>query len=178
MAGALMKRLTFRAGVLTCSDLCFRTPAPDESGRRLIRHLRAADIPDIAYAVSPDEPVTIRRVLLYWSDVEQRDLIVTTGGTGFGPRDHTPEVTRRLLDREAPGLMSYAHGMTAQSHPYAALSRGVAGVRGCTLIVNFPGRPEAVDEYWACLWPLISHALRLLRGVPVHPHDIPEEIPS
>lgn len=170
-----MQEWTFRAAVLTCSDSCFFYDYPDESGRRLLNHLHAVDCLDVGYAIVPDEPCTIRNLLLYWCDHDQRNLIVTTGGTGFGPRDNAPEVTRSLIEREAPGLMEYARLMTSRNHLYAYTSRGVAGVRGKSLLINLPGRPDAVDEYWAFLWPLIHHALDLLQGLTPHPHLVKTE---
>jgi molybdenum cofactor synthesis domain-containing protein len=123
-------------------------------------------------AVVPDDvgPVTSR--LVEWADSGHVDVILTTGGTGFGPRDVTPEATRPVLEREAPGIAEELRRRGAESTPYSVLSRGIAGIRARTLIVNLPGSPAAVRESVRVLSPLLVHACRLLRGEAVE-HGAP-----
>jgi molybdopterin adenylyltransferase len=112
----------------------------------------------------PDEQATIAARLTYWADAAGVALILTSGGTGFSPDDVTPEATREVLDREAPGI---AEAMREASRPHTAnwmLSRAVAGIRGGTLIVNFPGSPRSIDQTAAALAPALPHALALLAG--------------
>ncbi len=154
-----------RVGVLTISDRVSRGIYPDESGallrQRIVEQLGWAVA---QYAVVPDDPEAIQRTLRAWCDEEGLDLILTTGGTGLGPRDHTPEATRPLLEREAPGIAEALRLHGLQHTPYAMLSRGVAGVRGRTLIINLPGNPRAVGEAMDLLGRVLPHAIATLRG--------------
>ncbi|GBC84645.1 Molybdopterin adenylyltransferase [bacterium HR11] len=160
-----------RAGVLTCSDSCFYRGLSDDSGQWLREVLAAQGSSVICYAVVPDEEDRIAATLLDWVDRQGCDLILTTGGTGLGPRDVTPEATARVIQRAAPSLLEYARWQTGQANPLAYLSRGVAGVRGHCLIVNFPGNVKAVQEYWHVLKPLLEHGLALLKGYRLHPRS-------
>ena len=158
-----------RAGVLTCSDSCFYQGLPDDAGTWLRDRLQEKGCQVVAYAVVPDEEERIATMLEVWVTYKRCDLIITTGGTGLGPRDVTPEATRRVIERVAPNFMEYARWKTGQGQPLAYLSRGIAGVRSRTLILNFPGHPQAVREYWEALEPLLTHGLALLRGKALHP---------
>jgi molybdenum cofactor synthesis domain-containing protein len=152
--------VTIRAAVLTVSDRCARGEAPDASGpavATLLRERLAAEI--VATACVPDEPDEIRTAVRSWAHVA---LVVTTGGTGFSPRDRTPEAIRPLLDREAPGLMELARARTGAITPLAYLSRGIAGTMGSSLVLTLPGSPKGAVEQLTALLDVLPHALAVL----------------
>ena len=113
----------------------------------------------------PDERDLIQDALISWTDEERLDLILTTGGTGFAPRDVTPEATRQVIEREAPGLAEAMRREGAKVTPHALLSRAMAGIRGQTLIVNLPGSPKAVREGLEVISPALPHGIEILKGV-------------
>lgn len=119
-----------------------------------------------ARAIVPDETDRIAGVLAQWADDGEVDLILTTGGTGLGPRDVTPEATRAVVEREAPGIAEAIRAASRSRFPRTDLSRGVAGSRSRTLIVNLPGSPEGVRDGLAVLDTIVEHAVQLLRGEP------------
>jgi molybdenum cofactor synthesis domain-containing protein len=157
-----------RAAILTVSDSRSRGEGEDESGARLAEYAAAIGAEVAARETLPDERRTIEERLRHWADEGAVDLILTTGGTGFAPRDVTPEATRAVIEREAPGI---AEAMRLASREHVALwmvSRGVAGTRGKTLIVNFPGAPKSIPEAGEAVREALPHAVRLLRDEPAH----------
>jgi molybdopterin adenylyltransferase len=157
--------VTGTAAVLTVSDGVAHGSRVDESGKRLAEGLEALGFAVVRRGVVPDEPDAVARTLAEWCDAEGApNLLLTTGGTGLGPRDRTPEATRRILDREAPGIAERVRAEGSRGTPLAALSRGTAGVRGRTLIVNLAGSPRAAREGLDALAPLLSHAVHILGG--------------
>jgi molybdopterin adenylyltransferase len=154
-----------RAAVLTVSSSrAGGSGAPDESGERLAAFARSLGSEVVARALVPDERGPIEAQLCAWSDEHRCDLVLTTGGTGFYPSDVTPEATRAVIDREAPGIAEAMRGASRDYTPHWMLSRAVAGIRGATLIVNFPGNPKAIEEAGAAIATALPHALALLRG--------------
>ena len=156
------------AAVLTASDRCSQG-APDLSGPLLAKYAAELGFRVVEQVVLPDEKLQIVKKLLYWSDELGVSLIVTTGGTGPAPRDVTPEATRMVLERPFPGICEAMRAESLQYTPAGVLSRGEAGSRGHTLIVNFPGQPKAVEQLWPLLGRVVVHACQLLSGDP-HPH--------
>ena len=160
-----------RIGILTISDRASRGEYEDQSGpalREMIQKHFGEDV-DLTFVV-PDEFMEIKRALEKWCDDAKLDLILTTGGTGFAPRDVTPEATRAVLEKEAPGLVQAMIAASLEKTPHAMLTRMAAGIRGQTLIVNLPGSPKAACENLAVILPALPHALELLRGKPGEHH--------
>ncbi len=156
-----------RIGILTISDRSSRGERADDSGpaiREFAEGHLAAEV--AAAAVIPDDLPTIRDTLAAWCDQGQLDLLFTTGGTGFAPRDVTPEATRAVIEREAPGLAEAMRAASLLVTPHAMLSRAVCGIRGHTLIINLPGSPKAVRENLATLAPALPHAVQILQAAP------------
>jgi molybdopterin adenylyltransferase len=154
-------------GVLTISDGAAKGEREDLSGEN-IRSL-VAQMPDAvvsAGAIIPDERDQIAATLREWSDEKRLNLILTTGGTGLAPRDVTPEATKTVIERDAPGIAEALRAISLQYTRTAMLSRGVAGVRGRTLIINLPGSPKAVKECLEYVLPVLPHAINLLTEGP------------
>ena len=153
-----------RVAVLTVSDAGSRGERADTSGDAIAGWAAGRGFALAARALVPDETGRIASQLAEWADGDRADLILTTGGTGLTARDVTPEATRAVLDKDAPGI---AEAIRAAAYPRfhrAALSRGVAGVRGRTLVVNLPGSPGGVRDGLAVLDDLVEHAVQLVRG--------------
>ncbi len=156
-----------RVGILTISDRSARGERPDASGP-LLAELVAGELgaTGIRTEVIPDDLEVISSTLIAWCDGGELDLILTTGGTGLAPRDNTPEATRAVIEREAPGLAEAMRAAGLQKTPHAMLSRGICGIRGRTLIVNLPGSPRAAQENLAVILPVLPHAVELLKEEP------------
>lgn len=151
-----------RAAVVTASDS--RAHDDDASGQRLVELLTEFGAEVREKLVLTDDLDELRQTIYVLTERANIDLILTTGGTGFGPRDNTPEATRSVIDREAPGIAEALRRETSAKSPMAMLSRGIAGIRGGTLIVNLPGSPKAVEECFEVLRPVLRHAVDLVRG--------------
>ena len=163
-----------RVAILTISDAGARGERADTSGDAIADWVQRHDYVLAVRDLVPDDVVLIVGRLTTWADGGGADLILTTGGTGLSPRDVTPEATRVVIDREAPGIAERLRALHLTSFPRAALSRGVSGTRGRTLIVNLPGSPNAVRDSLAALDPIVEHAIGILTGaerdhaVPAH----------
>ena len=154
-----------RASVVTVSDKGYAGERDDASGPLLANLLRQMGAEVVSQTIVPDERAEIERGLITLADEMQVDLVVTTGGTGPAPRDVTPEATRAVIEREVPGLAEALRFEGYRKTPLAVISRGVAGIRGGTLVVNLPGSPRAVREGMETLAPILPHAIKMLRGV-------------
>jgi molybdenum cofactor synthesis domain-containing protein len=157
-----------RAVVITVSDACARGERADESGAALARLLAEAGAEVVAREVVSDDLEPLTELLREAADRPEVNLVVTTGGTGLSPRDNTPEATRSVIEREAPGLAEAMRAETLKQTPTAMLSRGVCGVRSGALVVNLPGSPRAVRECFEVIRPVLAHAVAQLAGRGAH----------
>jgi molybdopterin adenylyltransferase len=156
----------FRVGILTISDRGHAGEREDTAGPELGRQLDSRCFAVGATGVVPDEPEAIAAQLKAWSDDDQLDLILTTGGTGLSPRDTTPEATLAVAHRLVPGIPEAMRAAGLAITPHAMLSRGVAVIRGRTLIINLPGSPKGARENIAAVAAALPHALEKLKGSP------------
>ncbi|TAK14941.1 MAG: MogA/MoaB family molybdenum cofactor biosynthesis protein [Anaerolineae bacterium] len=153
-----------RVNILTVSDRSARGEREDLSGPSLAEAVQKLGWIVGETATCPDVIEDIRGILTGWADSGAVDLILTTGGTGFAPRDVTPEATQGILDKLAPGLAEAIRAEGVHTTPHALLSRGVAGIRGRTIILNLPGNPKGVREALGVVAPVLPHAAAVLRG--------------
>ena len=158
--------MTLRFGILTLSDRSSRGERADSSGPALARLIEAENWSVAKQALLPDNESAIREILSEWADSGKLDVILTTGGTGFSPRDVTPEATRAVIDREAPGLAEAMRAASLKITPHAMLSRIVTGIRKRTLIINLPGSPKGAVENLQVILPVLTHAVQLLQEDP------------
>ena len=158
--------MDLRFGILTISDRSARGERPDASGPALAAEIGAQGWQVTRQGLVPDELGAIQDQLIAWADEDDVDVILTTGGTGFSPRDQTPEATQAVIERPAPGLAEAMRLASLQVTPHAMLSRAVAGIRRRTLIVNLPGSPKGALENLRVILPVLPHAVQLLHEDP------------
>jgi len=157
-----------RAVVITVSDACARGEREDASGAALVELLTKLGAEIVESKILSDDLDPLTQALRDYAERVDVNLIITTGGTGLGPRDNTPEATLRVIEREAPGIAEAIRAESLKGTPMAMLSRGICGVRSGTLIINLPGSPKAVRESFAVIAPVLRHALDLLAGKTSH----------
>ena len=155
--------MTIRFAICTVSDRAFRGQRPDRSGPALAEYVTSRGWIVSQQKTVPDDQQLIAGTLEDWANRGQADIILTTGGTGFAPRDVTPEATLSVIDREAPGLAEAMRAASSARSPHAMLSRARAGIRGTALIVNLPGSPEGAVENLQSIAEALEHAVQLLR---------------
>ncbi|HEV2915551.1 MAG TPA: MogA/MoaB family molybdenum cofactor biosynthesis protein [Pyrinomonadaceae bacterium] len=155
-----------RVAVVTVSDRCARGEQEDISGATLVELLSEIGAQVVAREILADDLEPLADKLRALAEREDVNLIMTTGGTGFAPRDNTPEATRAVIEKEAPGLSEAMRNRTLAQTPMAMISRGVCGIRSRTLIVNLPGSPKGVSESFGVIRPVLPHAIALLAGQP------------
>ena len=158
--------MSLRFAVLTVSDRSWRGERPDASGPALIEMVKRQGWEVVRQSILPDDLTMLSEFLASWCDRGDVDVILTTGGTGFAPRDVTPEATRAVIERDAPGLAEAMRAASAAKSPHAMLSRAVTGIRGKALIINLPGSPKAAVENFQVVMPALEHAVKLLREDP------------
>jgi len=155
--------MNLRFGILTVSDRSSRGERVDASGPTLVELVQSQGWQLTGQKIVPDEIEEIRIALKTWADSGNMDVILTTGGTGFAPRDVTPEATRAVVERFTPGLDEAMRAASLQVTPHAMLSRSISGIRSRTLIINLPGSPKGASENLQVVFPVLEHAVKLLR---------------
>ncbi|MBT3314991.1 MAG: MogA/MoaB family molybdenum cofactor biosynthesis protein [Anaerolineae bacterium] len=155
--------MKLRIGIVTVSDRSSRDERPDLSGPALVEMVKSKGWDVAETLIVPDDLDVLRDTLTLWADSGDMDIILTTGGTGFSPRDITPEATRFVVDKLAPGLAEMMRAESLKITLHAMLSRAIAGIRGRALIINLPGSPKAACENLQVVAPVLGHAAQLLR---------------
>ncbi len=153
-----------KVGILTVSDRGSKGERDDESGKLIEKMISGIDGEVQRYEIVPDRKEKIKAKLKAWADTDKLDLILTTGGTGFSPRDTTPEATLEVIERETPGIAEAIRAEGMKKTPRAILSRGVAGIRKQTLIINLPGSVKGVRESLEAIMPALPHGIEVLKG--------------
>ena len=153
-----------RAAVLVMSDSISSGKKTDASGQLIVERLKKGNVEIADYKIIPDDVETIAKLLITYADEMKLDLVITTGGTGFSPRDTTPEAMQKIIEREIPGIPETIRAYGQERTPYAMLSRGKAGIRGNTIIMNLPGSKRGVAESLDALFPVVLHSLKMLWG--------------
>ncbi len=161
-----MKKYQFRVAVVTISDRCSVGEREDKTGARLKELLKEDGFSVGAVVIVPDDIDMIANTLIRLCDDENYDLVLTNGGTGVSPRDVTPEATRKVIEREIPGMAEAMRMESLKITPYAMISRSVAGIRGKTLIINLPGSPKGAEENYRVVQPALIHAMEKIQGEP------------
>ncbi len=156
----------FRISILTISDKGSRGEREDKSGQTIMALIQGLDAEIVDYRIVADEKDQIRQTLIELVDHLGADLVLTTGGTGLSPRDVTPDATREVIDKEAPGFAEAMRAESLKKTPHAMISRALAGIRKSSLIINLPGSPKAVAECLQVILPALPHALSKLKGDP------------
>src|SRR5438874_4286159 len=157
-----MGNTIIKAAIVTVSDT--RQAGDDLSGKRLAELLWSIGAEVVETVIVTDDLVNLRETLSELTERQDINLVITTGGTGFGPRDNTPEATRAVIERDAPGIAEAMRRETSTKTPMAMLSRGICGIRGNTLIINLPGSPKGVEECFEVIRPVLKHAIDLICG--------------
>jgi molybdopterin adenylyltransferase len=155
-----------RFGILTVSDRSWRKERPDTSGPALAEAIKAQGWEVVETSIVPDQVEVVHEKLRYLADLGSCDVILTTGGTGFSPRDVTPEATRLVVERLTPGLDEAMRTVSLKVTPHAMLSRAISGIRKHTLIINLPGSPKGALENFQVVTPVLVHAVELLHEDP------------
>ena len=158
--------MTMRFGIITLSDRSSRGEREDLSGPALASFLQTENCPVLKQIILPDDESALRQTLTDWADSDEVDIILTTGSTGFAPRDIAPEATKAVVQKEAPGLAELMRTESLKKTKHAALSRATAGIRGRTIIVNLPGSPKGAVENLQFIFPVLPHAVQLLHEDP------------
>ncbi|MCC6301146.1 MAG: MogA/MoaB family molybdenum cofactor biosynthesis protein [Anaerolineales bacterium] len=158
--------MTLRVGILTLSDRSARGEREDASGPALARRVAMEGWSVARQLILPDDESAIRQTLAQWADAGDLDLILATGGSGFAPRDVTPEAARAVIEREAPGLAEAMRAASLKITPHAMLSRSIAGIRKRTIIIVLPGSPKGAVENLEVVLPVMEHAVKLLQDSP------------
>ncbi len=156
--------MNLTAAVLVASDRCARGEREDASGRVIRERLESSGIAVAGFTIVPDEADAIAAELVRFCDSLRVDVALTTGGTGLGPRDVTPEATARVIQREVPGVAELLRSLGQRRTPHAMFSRGIAGLRGTTIIVNLPGSPGGAGDGLDALLPSLFHAVEMVHG--------------